>query len=56
VGGYAIRFEMARKCSETQFIEDTALVDTEIMLDFIVAPVSEVFGVVVDLNTSVDGL
>jgi hypothetical protein len=55
VGVYAIRFEMARKCSETQFIEDTPLVDTEIILDFIVGPISEIFRVVVDLNISADG-
>jgi hypothetical protein len=56
MGVDAVRLKMVRKCSKAQFIEDTTLVDAEIVLNFVVAPVGEVLGVIVDLRVSANGL
>jgi hypothetical protein len=56
VGVDAVRLEMVRKCSEAQFVEDGTLVDAEIVLNFIVAPIRQVLGIIVDLRISVKGL
>lgn len=50
-----VRLEMVRECAETQFVEDTTLVDAEIVLDFIVAPICEVLGIIVDLRRLANG-
>jgi hypothetical protein len=46
----AIRLVMVRECSKAQLVEDTSLIDTQIVLDFTVAPVRQVLGIVVDLK------
>jgi hypothetical protein len=46
----AVRLEMVGECSKAQFVEDTTLVDAEIVLNFVVAPICEVLGIVVDLS------
>lgn len=46
----AIRLVMVRECSKAQLVEDTSLIDAQIVLDFTVAPVRQVLGIVVDLK------
>jgi hypothetical protein len=38
------------ECLKAQFVEDTTLINAEIVLDFTEAPVCEVLGIVVDLR------
>jgi hypothetical protein len=47
----AVRLEMVRECSKAQLVKDTSLIDAQIILDFTVAPVRQVLGIVVDLKT-----
>jgi hypothetical protein len=56
MGVDAVRLKMVRKCSKAQFVEDTTLVDAEIVLNFTVAPVGEVLGIIVNLRTSANSL
>jgi len=46
----AVRLVMVRECSKAQLVKDTSLIDAQIVLDFIVAPVRQVLGIVVDLK------
>lgn len=46
----AVRLVMVRECSKAQLVKDTSLIDAQIVLDFIVAPVRQVLGIVVDLD------
>jgi hypothetical protein len=41
---------MVRECSKAQLVKDTSLIDAQIVLDFTVAPVRQVLGIVVDLK------
>jgi len=41
---------MVRECSKAQLVKDTSLIDAQIVLDFPVAPVRQVLGIVVDLK------
>jgi hypothetical protein len=46
----AVRLEMVRECSKAQLVKDTSLIDAQIVLDFTIAPVCQVLGIVVDLK------
>jgi len=46
----AVRLEMVRECSKAQLVKDTSLIDAQIVLDFTIAPVRQVLGIVVDLK------
>jgi hypothetical protein len=46
----AVRLVMVRECSKAQLVKDTSLIDAQIVLDFTVAPVRQVLGIVVDLK------
>ena len=41
---------MVRECLKAQLVKDTSLIDAQIVLDFPVAPVRQVLGIVVDLK------
>ena len=41
---------MVRECLKAQLVKDTSLIDAQIVLDFTVAPVRQVLGIVVDLK------
>ena len=46
----AVRLEMVWECSKAQLVKDTSLIDAQIVLDFTIAPVCQVLGIVVDLK------
>jgi hypothetical protein len=46
----AVRLEMVRECTKAQLVKDTSLVDAQVVLNFAVAPVRQVLGIVVDLK------
>lgn len=45
--------EVIGQCSEEEFVEDTSLIDGKIVLDFRIAPVRELLGVIVNRVVSV---
>ena len=46
----AVRLVMVWECSKAQLVKDTSLIDAQIVLDFVIAPVRQVFGIVIDLE------
>lgn len=56
MGVDAVRLEVIGECPKAQFVEDTTLINAEIVLDFTEAPVCEVLGIVVDLRILETGL
>ena len=47
---------MVRECLKAQLVKDTSLIDAQVVLDFTVAPVRQVLGIVVDLKLLAFGL
>lgn len=48
MGVDGVRLEVVGQCPEKELVEDTSLIDGQVVLNFGVAPVGELFGVIID--------